>query len=300
MANNTEAQRWSGGTGYDWRTGSTPSAPKPPNAPFSYDPKGQPPKPSPDIPGLRQVRPGIYTTRPSNAQGTVYMGPATAIFGDSSPRPLVVDESTALEYYGQLPREMQDALTAASKSIGGRTGNSMWTKMVEAAIRETSRGGTQVSPVEMFRRLYPEFATSVGFFTAQPGSGPAAYLLGQPGEYPSSTATYSGGGGYGGGGTAQSINLFSPDSARSLLMQTMQAALGRDPSSDEVSAFTDALNEAQKVSPVTVTASGATTTRSGGMEPDLFALDWVRSQDEYKSVQGTNYYRALIGALTGG
>ncbi len=253
------------------------------------------------VDGMRQIRPGIYTTRPSRASGTIFMGLTGAVGGRSSIRPLVVDKDIALNYFGQLPKPFQNALTEASKSIGGRTGNSMWTKMVEEAERRSNSSGRLVSPIQVFQELYPNYALNVGFFKTEPGASPAAFLLGEAGQFASESAGGGGGGyGYGGGGTSQTVDIYSPEAARGLLMQAMQGALGRDPSADEISTFTKALNEAQKASPVTVTSSGTTTTRTGGMEADLFALDWARANEEYQAVQGTNYYRALIGALTGG
>lgn len=314
MANGSaESQRWTGGGGYDWRGPSQPSAPSTPSAsPGTFGSTvtipGNVPRGTQSISGARLVRPGtsplsqgIWTTRPSNASGAVYMGAVGATYGRFSPRPLVVDRSTADSYFTQLPNEIQVAFREANKTLGGRTGNALWTRLVDQAADQFNNYGKRVSPLDLFREQFPEYATSTGFFQTAPGEIPGLYTTGPVPDIVASGGSSGGyGGGYGGGGSTQTIDLFSPDSARGLLLRTMQSALGRDPSADEINAFTEALNEAQKASPVTVTSDGSTTTRSGGMEPDLFAADWVKAQDEYKSVQGNMYYDALISALTGG
>lgn len=112
--------------------------------------------------------------------------------------------------------------------------------------------------------------------------------------------SWSGGGGGGGSSTQMSIDITTPTGARALLTQAMQSALGRDPTAEEISTFTTALNESQQASPTVVTASGDTVTRTGGFEADVFAADFVRNQEEFQEVQATQYYRGLIDALTGG
>jgi hypothetical protein len=108
------------------------------------------------------------------------------------------------------------------------------------------------------------------------------------------------GGGGGGSSTQMTIDITTPTGARALLTQAMQGILGRDPSDEEIAKFTTVLNESQQVNPQVVSAVGDTVTRTGGFEADVFAMDFVKDQEEYSQVQGTGYYRALIDALTGG
>tara|TARA_R110000868_G_scaffold22788_3_gene93074 strand:+ start:2221 stop:3090 length:870 start_codon:yes stop_codon:yes gene_type:complete len=289
MSNDAEARRWAGGGG--WRPSTSGRG-------FNFtEPVGA--KPSQEtFAGMRMLRPGVYTTRASNAQGTVYMGPAAPIYGRSSSMPLVIDEQSAIDYYGQLPKEAQNALEAASKSIGGRTGSSMWSKMVEESIKETSRSGKPVSPLEMFRKLYPGFSVNLGFFKTNPGENVQGFILGTPGQFDSGSGPGSGGGG--GSSTQQSIDLSSPTQARGLLMQTMQGVLGRDPNSEEYGNFLKILNESQSGSPQIATASGSTVTRSGGVDAGVVALDYAQSRDDYEDVQNKQYYDMFLNVLAGG
>lgn len=116
----------------------------------------------------------------------------------------------------------------------------------------------------------------------------------------------SGGGSYGGGGygsgssTQQTIDLTSPTQARGLLMQTIQGALGRNPTEDEYSQFLTILNEAQTANPQVVSAAGDTVTRSGGVDPGVLALDYAQSRDDYEDRQANQYYDMFLNALAGG
>lgn len=117
------------------------------------------------------------------------------------------------------------------------------------------------------------------------------------------TGSSGGGGYYGGGGgysTQQTIDLTSPTQARGLLMQTIQGALGRNPTEDEYSQFLTILNEAQTANPQVVSAAGDTVTRSGGVDPGVLALDYAQSRDDYEDRQASQYYDMFLNALAGG
>ena len=120
-------------------------------------------------------------------------------------------------------------------------------------------------------------------------------------ELTSSSSGSSGGGGYGGGySTQQTIDLTSPTQARGLLMQTIQGALGRNPTEDEYSQFLTILNESQTANPQVVSAAGDTVTRSGGVDPGVLALDYAQSRDDYEDVQANQYYNMFLDVLAGG
>lgn len=111
---------------------------------------------------------------------------------------------------------------------------------------------------------------------------------------------YSGGGGYGGGGGGGGqVSLTNPTSARGLLMQTMQSVLGRNPTENEYSDFIKALNESQMNNPVTVDTSGDTLVQSGGVDPNVLALEYAQGAEDYKSREASKYYNMFMAALGG-
>lgn len=108
------------------------------------------------------------------------------------------------------------------------------------------------------------------------------------------------GGGGGGGGGSSSVDLTNPTTARGLLTQTMQAALGREPSPDEIRDFIKVLNKKQTNNPVTIDASGDAVVRSGGVDPGVIALDYVTAMPEYDEYRGNQYFQTFMSALAGG
>ena len=206
---------------------------------------------------------------------------------------ITLTEDQALNMYDRLSPAYQNWLTSIARTPGfgapTSTGRAMWARFVQRSI-ELQNDGLFMSPQQMAEQVAA--SRGIGLDLGDPASYGGSGSRGGYGR--------GGFGGGGGGGTSRSIDLSSPTQARSIIMQTMQGVLGRDPSADEIAQFTKSLNEAQQANPTVVTAEGDTVIRSGGIEADVFAMDFVRNQEEFQEVQGTQFYRALMGALGGG
>lgn len=131
-------------------------------------------------------------------------------------------------------------------------------------------------------------AYDAGFegFTNTVGDSPA-------GGYPSG----GGGGGYGGGGGGGSVALTNPSSARGLLMQTMQGALGRIPTDAEYKLFIKTLNEAEMDAPRTVDVEGDLAVQSGGVDPGVVAMDFIEGLPEFDSAAGQRSFDSFMQVL---
>jgi hypothetical protein len=119
----------------------------------------------------------------------------------------------------------------------------------------------------------------------------------------SSSSSGGGGGGYsggGGGGGGGQVSLTNPSSAKGLLMQTMQGALGRNPTGREYSQFLKILNEAEMANPQTVSVEGDVVVGSGGIDPGVLALEFAQDQEDFQERQGDGYFRTFMSALAGG
>lgn len=114
------------------------------------------------------------------------------------------------------------------------------------------------------------------------------------------SSNYYGGGGGGGGGGSSSVDLTNPTTARGLLTQAMQGALGREPSREEIRDFIQVLNKKQTNNPVTVSAEGDTVVRSGGVDPGVVAIDYVTAMPEYEEYRGSQYFETFMSSLAGG
>lgn len=169
------------------------------------------------------------------------------------------------------------------------TGKTWFEQFTQDALKISRTEGRYVSPVD----LAYEYAMGRGLIGEGGLNIPAP--SGGGGSYG------GGGGGYGGGSsTQQTIDLTSPQQARGLLMQTIQGALGRNPTDDEYSQFVSILNETQTANPQVVSASGDTVTRSGGVDAGLVALDYAQSRDDYEDRQANQYYNMFLDVLAGG
>ena len=302
------AQRWTGSAPSS--AGTRPSFGSGSGDPNSFNP-GSPSRPTsnwqnyrilegaPPPPGQKDSRkpvPGVTLPKDSSLSGTFgsqRMGFSPERFEAFPYGSISVTREQAESLYDNLSPAYQAWLTSVAQSpgmgTGASTGRSFWARLVSQSI-DLQEQGLFMSPQQMASQI----ATSRGI----------GLDLGDPASYGGSGSRggygRGGFGGGGGGGTSRSIDLSSPTQARSIIMQTMQGVLGRDPSADEIAQFTKSLNEAQQASPTVVTAEGDTVTRSGGIEADVFAMDFVRNQEEFQEVQGTQFYRALMGALGGG
>jgi len=144
-----------------------------------------------------------------------------------------------------------------------------------------------VPPWEMLQLIFTEGAKAE---SAPDGSGPST--------------SYGGGGGggysYGGGGGDGQVSLTNPTSAKGLLMQTMQQALGRNPTQKEYSQFLKILNEAEMANPQTVSVEGDTVVASGGIDPGVLALEFAQDQDDWQERQNDQYFQVFMQSLAGG
>lgn len=182
---------------------------------------------------------------------------------------------------------------AKHPNIGSKTstGRMLWERMNSLSAESTSRG-ENISP----QMLIAQLAAQVGIGSEL---GSATDVLDQilGGSSGGGGGYYGGGGGY---STQRTIDITSPTQARGLLMQTIQGALGRNPTEDEYSQFLTILNESQTANPQVVSAVGDTVTRSGGVDAGVLALDYAQSRDDYEDVQANQYYNMFLDVLAGG
>jgi len=107
--------------------------------------------------------------------------------------------------------------------------------------------------------------------------------------------------------TSTSIDLTSPEAAKALITDELSKRLGRAANDDEVSAFTNTLNNAQKANPtVTQTNVSAdqgttTSTTSGGVDAATagqMATDYAKARPDYAEYQAAGtYMNYLFSAL---
>jgi len=116
----------------------------------------------------------------------------------------------------------------------------------------------------------------------------------------SSSSGYGGGGYGGGGGGGGSVALTNPSSARGLLLQTIQGVLGRNPTDVEYKDFINTLKQTEMANPRTVDVEGDVAVQSGGTDPNMLALEFAQSAEDYKATQANKFYNAFMGALGGG
>ena len=171
------------------------------------------------------------------------------------------------------------------------TGRMLWERVQSLAAESTELGRPQ-TPQE----ILAEIAYNLGMSPSEgrDGSGPAASS--GPTYSPPGGGSYGGGGGGGGGGQ---VSLTNPTSARTLLLQTMQGVLGRNPTNREYKGFLDTLTQTEMANPQTVDVQGDLVVQSGGTDPGSLALEFAQSADDYKSTQANKFYNAFMGALGG-
>lgn len=165
--------------------------------------------------------------------------------------------------------------------------NDQWAeKWWQEDIMGAAQNPGATPPWEMLQQIFTGEATA----DSEPGGGSG-----------SSSGGYSGGGGgYGGGGGGGSVSLTNPTSARGLLMQTMQSALGRNPSQQEYKQFLKILNEAEMANPQTATVEGGVVVGSGGIDPGVLALEFAQDQEDFAERQGDQYFQLFMRSLAGG
>jgi hypothetical protein len=167
----------------------------------------------------------------------------------------------------------------------GSTGRMLWERISRLAAERTEMGDP-ASP----QQIAAELANSLG--VAPPGGSDSSLL-------DSRSTNSSGGGGYsgGGGGGGGSVALTNPSSARGLLMQTMQGALGRIPTDAEYRLFIKTLNEAEMDAPRTVDVEGDLAVQSGGVDPGVVAMDFVEGLPEFNSAAGQRTFDSFMQVL---
>jgi hypothetical protein len=204
-----------------------------------------------------------------------------------------MDKEEAEGLFRTLPAWQQQAWANAAEALGGgtRTKESTFNNYVEMSGYLSARGINK----DPFDLLAEDVAT--GYMPPSLFDGPAV-------DTGSSGSSYygGGGGGYGGGGGGGGgqVSLTNPTSAKGLLMQTMQQALGRNPTQNEYSQFLKILNEAEMANPQTVSVEGDVVVGSGGVDPGVLALEFAQDQEDWQERQGDQYFQVFMQSLAGG
>jgi hypothetical protein len=185
------------------------------------------------------------------------------------------------DFTPELRRYLDDVARSQHPLKKGKT---LWQEAVDTAYALKDRG-ENVTPWSVISRQYL-------------GRGSTA-LVDTSGSGPSSSSYGGGGGGYsgGGGGGGGSVSLTNPSSARGLLMQTMQSALGRIPTDAEYKLFIKTLNEAEMDAPNTVAMEGNLTVGSGGVDPGMVAMEFVEGLPEFDTAQGQRTFDSFMQVL---
>lgn len=103
-------------------------------------------------------------------------------------------------------------------------------------------------------------------------------------------------------------DISDPTTAQGLLTQTLTAALGRAPTTDEIQQFTSTLNNAQQQNPqniVSVTDPSSpyqdkSKVTTGGLNPQQFTQNYVNQnfgQEKDSVGEATGFYKAALAAL---
>jgi len=296
---------------------------------LTSEPGYVPRKPPPPVPPTGSLRgtnvPGVETGTPTPTQANIkFFGPPSGVrypfdgsggmggrsgydftlrmgdspdAGDRFPYGITYrTQESATAEFGKLDPGYQLHVDAIAKhpNIGtsASTGRMLWQRVQSLAAESTELGRPQ-TPQE----ILAEIAYNLGMPPSEgrDGSGPAASA--GPTYSPSGGGSY-GGGGSGGGGGGQ-VSLTNPTSARTLLLQTMQGVLGRNPTNREYKGFLDTLTQTEMANPQTVDVQGDVVVQSGGTDPGSLALEFAQSADDYKSTQANKFYNAFMGALGG-
>ena len=293
-ANTAASRRYAGGSGYDWRRGGSGSAAGTPSrgdyltglkngqtgttdtptavAGSSYTQTGVIRTPVRD----RYFSPvALYTDVPNTVAGLNF----------SSPRPVIQDKATAIARWDAppgspdaLPEWLREQVRQMAYAYQGRKVPDSWVRgFWEKTINANAELGTDAT---VLQSMYTKVLSD-----EESGGGSGSYFSG---------GGYGGGGSAGGGGT---VSLTDPTSARGLLMQTMQGALGRNPTDQEYRQFIKALNQAEMGAPRTVGFEGDIAVQSGGVDPGMVAMEYVEGLEEFDSAAGQRTLDAFMQVL---
>lgn len=205
-----------------------------------------------------------------------------------------VDQEEAEGRFRLLPAWQQEAWANAAQALGGgpRTAESTYNNYVDISGYLSARGINK-DPLDLLSEDVASGYMPPSLFggsSADDGSSGSSYYSG------------GGGGGYGGGGGGGGgqVSLTNPTSAKGLLLQTMQQALGRNPTDREYSQFLKILNEAEMANPQTVSVEGDNVVASGGVDPGVLALEFAQDAEDYRERQGDQYFQVFMQSLAGG
>jgi hypothetical protein len=103
-----------------------------------------------------------------------------------------------------------------------------------------------------------------------------------------------------GGPSTRTFYQYTPEKdANQIVQDALHAYLGRAAKPDELKTFRDALKNAQGENPTVVTDDGAgTQTTTGGMNAQVFAQDWAKSQPGFGNYQAaTTFLDGFLKAI---
>lgn len=108
---------------------------------------------------------------------------------------------------------------------------------------------------------------------------------------------------------SRSINVASAQEAKGLIIQAFKTAVGREPTDAELRTYTNSLQQAMKANPTVTTSSQkydangnavgeATSTTTGGLDPQQFVADQLSTDPQAEEYQAAAvYFPALLAAL---
>jgi hypothetical protein len=251
---------------------------------------------------LRRLVPGMVDGTPSpldygNAQ---YVQPPQISIGDAMNNLLAMGDNADPDAIIALQDRLIKAgyLDPSKKAFnyGSITGTkdptySAYYNVLEAAIR-TSTDYNAILTNRINRNAGAKFEKALDTVKARQAKADAALL-------PHTT-------------TSTAVNLSDPLSAQALLTKTLSNELGRNPTTDEISQFTNALTTAQTQNPTTTSAYVDPTdpaapvkssTSTGGFDPNQFTENYVTQnfgQERDAVGAATGFYSAAMQALKPG
>ena len=179
--------------------------------------------------------------------------------------------------------------------------NALGRKLASAGILDSSQIGNPMATEQAYQAVLQQLAKMTAannYVSLDDFLG--SYMKQAGANKPSSYST-----------TETSVNLTDPQSARQLLIQTLQNSLGRNPSAAEYQAFLSSIHAAERENPTvtkrtmqlnnqTGSYDVSNTSTSGGVDPSAFAAEYGQNhnQAEHGAYQAaTTYFDALRQAI---